>query len=191
MSDKSPSNFSIDVPIFDKDKFISWTALNDTIMGGASNASCKVTSEGLFLEGDLVESGGGFVSCRSPVSKDPLDLSSFKGLRLQVDGQGRTLKLAVACKNRRFGLIDFLDTGLRWVASIPTKNSGITVADILFSSLEPTIRAKPFPFPVRFNSSSIIQFQLLHSKFGQPGKLNPGFRPGKICINLRSISAIS
>ena len=39
------------------------------------------------------------------------------------------------------------------------------------------------------HSNLITQFQLLHSKFGEPGKINTEFKPGHIEILLRSISA--
>ena len=44
--------------ICSQDQFIDWSLLNDTIMGGNSRASCRVTSEGLFLEGEVVEDYG-------------------------------------------------------------------------------------------------------------------------------------
>ena len=52
--------------LFQGSDFADWASLNDTIMGGRSRAGCRVTTDGLVLEGDLVETGGGFVSCRSP-----------------------------------------------------------------------------------------------------------------------------
>jgi hypothetical protein len=33
--------------------FADWTSLNDTIMGGASRAGCRVTDQGLMLEGEV------------------------------------------------------------------------------------------------------------------------------------------
>ena len=47
--------------------FNEWFSLNDTIMGGSSEAVCKTSSKGLSLEGVVVEEKGGFVSCKSPV----------------------------------------------------------------------------------------------------------------------------
>ncbi len=47
--------------------FSGWKSLNDSIMGGSSQAGCRVSPEGMILEGELVEQGGGFVSCRSPM----------------------------------------------------------------------------------------------------------------------------
>ena len=34
--------------------FDSWATLNDTIMGGTSQAGCRLTPEGLLLEGEVV-----------------------------------------------------------------------------------------------------------------------------------------
>ena len=35
----------------------AWSCLNDTIMGGTSQAGCRLTPEGLLLEGELVAYG--------------------------------------------------------------------------------------------------------------------------------------
>ncbi len=189
MNQQKPPDIPADLVIIAPDQFADWVSINDTIMGGSSLARCSISNNGLLLEGDLVEEGGGFVSCRSQVYSPPLDLSKFRGIKLEVEGQGRTLKLAIGSKNRVFGLSEFISGGLRWVAPVPTESSGITEIRIPFSSLKPTVRAKPVRFPVGFDPAKIIQFQLLHSKFGEPGELNPGFIPGDIKILLRSISA--
>ncbi len=172
-------------------QFKDWSSLNDSIMGGASQAECSVNSDGLELHGLLIEEGGGFVSCRSPIFTPPLNLSRFCGINVVVDGEGRTLKFAIYCKVWMLGLSDLMLGGLHWVAEVPTKNSGTTTFDIPFSSFQPTIRAKSIPFPIRLDTSSITQFQLLHSKFGKPGELNSGFKPGKIKFLIREISGFS
>ena len=173
--------------------FNSWSSLNDTIMGGSSQAACRVTSEGLILEGELVEQDGGCGSCRSPLLNPPLDLSSYRALQVEVNGDGRTLTLALGSRSGLFGLTERFYGGLRWVAQLPTKTSGTTSIEIPFSTLKPTVLAQPLAMPlrlIRFDASSINQVQLLHSKFGQPGELNPEFRPGPIRVLLRSIKAI-
>ena len=172
------------------EQFTDWVSLNDSIMGGSSQADCTVNSDGLTLRGNLVEEGGGFVSCRSPLLSPPLNLSSYKAFQIDVEGEGRTLKFAVACRDRFFGLTEIMSGGLRWVSSVTTQVNGITKIEIPFTSLESTVRAKPVNLPFNFNSSSITQLQLLHSKFGDKGGPNPGFRPGPIRILLRSIRAI-
>ncbi len=176
--------------IISNSQFSDWDCLNDSIMGGNSHASCEVVSDGLLINGLLVEEGGGFISCRSPVFQHPLNLSEFTAFQVDVDGRGRTLKFAVACRDRFLGVTDLVDWGLRWVTEFPTNQSGTTKIRIPFKELKPTIRAKSVSLPIKFDSSSIIQFQLLHSKFGLAGKLNTGFRPGKIEILFRSIRAL-
>ena len=161
-------------------------------MGGTSKAVCKTSSKGLSLEGVVIVEKRGFVSCKSPIFKPVLNLSKYQGLELMIEGRGRTLKFGVSCKYGILGFKEFfLDKspgGLRWVAEIETNKFGSTIAKVPFSCLEPTILAKKISLPIRFKSDSISQLQLLHSKFGRPGELNPGFKGGKINFLLKSIS---
>ncbi len=175
--------------ISDSEDFKSWMTINDTIMGGSSQATCKSESEGLLLKGNLIEENGGFISCRSPLLSNPLDLSSFSGIRIEVDGQGRKLKFAVTCRDPLTSLSESFSGGVKWVAELSTKESGTTLVSIPFDKFEPSIRAKPIFIPMKFAINSIVQFQLLYSKFGIAGKLNSEFKPGPFTIFLRSISA--
>ena len=177
--------------IADSKDFSTWRMINDTIMGGSSEGICKLTSAGLSLEGTLIEANGGFVSCCSPFFAPPLDFTRFRGIQINIDGQGRTLKIAIACEGDFSRLTQFFSTGIRWVAEIETNKFGTTVTQIPFETFLPTIRAKPVRFPLKFKSSSITQIQLLHSRFGTDGELNQGFNPGPFSILLRSISAYS
>ncbi len=170
--------------------FADWTSLNDTIMGGSSRAGCRVTPEGLLLEGELIEAGGGFVSCRSPRLQPPLDLSPFSALQLEVEGEGRTLKIALGCRDGALGLTELIPGGLRWVIHVPTQAEGVTRVRIPFADLRPTVRAKPVGLPLRFDSVGVTRIQVLHSKFGDAGELNPGFRAGMIRLLIRSIRAL-
>lgn len=52
--------------------------------------------------------GGGFVSCRSPVFDPPLDLSAYGALELELDGDGRRYKLALACRDGVAGLTELI-----------------------------------------------------------------------------------
>ncbi len=52
-------------------QFTEWFCINDTIMGGLSEAACSLTSDGLVLSGDIIEDGGGVVSCCSPQIDPP------------------------------------------------------------------------------------------------------------------------
>lgn len=158
-------------------------------MGGASRAGCRATADGLRLEGDVVSEGGGFVSCRSPVYKPPLDLKGFRGLRMALDGQGRSFKFAVACRDGVLGLTELIPGGLRWVSTVPTQLNGTTIVEIPFDQLKPVVRASPVNLPLRFDASCITRLQLLHSRFGDDGQSNPGYRSGSIELLIRSIEA--
>ena len=172
--------------------FKDWFSLNDTVMGGSSEAICKASSKGLSLQGILEEEKGGFVSCKSPKYSPVLNFSTYQGFELKIEGRGRTLKLGVSCEYGILAIKEFLldrsPGGLRWVAEIETKRFGTTVAKVPFDCLKPTVLAKKISLPIKFKSDAISQFQVLHSKFGKPGELNPGFKPGKIDFLLESIS---
>ena len=167
-----------------------WIALNDTVMGGSSQASCSITPEGLLLKGELVERAGGFVSCRSPRFTPPLNLSAYSALKLEIEGEGRTLKLALACYDSALGLTELIPGGLRWVAPLPTQASGISVITIPFRNLCPTIQARPLKLPLRFNPGKVTRLQILYSKFSAEGGANPSFCPGPVRILLRSVHAV-
>lgn len=171
--------------------FSGWTTLNDTIMGGSSSGRCSAGSVGLLMESEVVEQGGGFVSCRSPDFVPPLDLSSYSGLALELEGDGRRYKLAVACADRVTGAAELIPGGLRWVAEFDTQPSGITRVVVPFQRLTASVRARPLGLPLRFDRSRIKRLQILHSKFTDSGGLNPGFRAGPLRLLLRRIEAVA
>ena len=177
--------------LFQGKDFAEWTCLNDTIMGGRSRAGCRVNADGLLLDGELVEQGGGFVSCRSPRLSPPMNLSKASGLRFELEAEGRTLKIALGCRDGALGLTELIPGGLRWVIDVPTQSSGTTCIDVAFAALRPTVRAKPVGLPLRFDASGLTRIQVLHSKFSHDGELNKGFHPGPIRLLLRSIRTLS
>ena len=61
---------------------------------------------------------------------------------------------------------------------------------IPFNRLTPSVRATPVGLPVRFDPSGVTRLQILHSKFGDMGGRNPGFRPGELELLIRSIHAV-
>jgi hypothetical protein len=172
------------------DGFSGWHSLNDTIMGGRSQGQCSVSSEGLVLEAEVVEQGGGFVSCRSPQFVPPLDLSAYSALQLELLGDGRRYKLAVACADGLAGLTELIPGGVRWVSEFATNPTGPSLVTLPLDQLKASVRAKPLGVPLRFDRSRITRLQVLHSKFGDAGGLNPGFRPGPLRLGIRSIRAL-
>ena len=171
--------------------FAGWQPLNDTIMGGSSQGDCQATSDGLLMVATVEPQGGGFVSCRSPVYAPPLDLSAYSALQLELDGDGRRYKLAVACRDGVAGLTELIPGGLRWVIEFGTESSGTSLVRIPFSTLTPSVRATPVGLPLlRFDPRQITRIQILHSKFGDDGGLNAGFRPGPLRLLVRAIRAL-
>lgn len=175
--------------------FSGWHALNDTIMGGRSRAVCSVSEAGLLLSGEVVAEGGGFVSCRSPLFSPPLNLAAYRGLRLLIKGGGRRFKLAIACADGLAGLTELIPGGLRWVHEFGTAADDSCEVAIPFSVLTPSVRAQPLqslPFgrPLQFDAGRINRLQILHSRFGDDGGSNPGFRPGPFAMELLAIDGL-
>jgi hypothetical protein len=177
--------------------FAGWHALNDPIMGGRSSGQVQIHSEqGLVFTGEVVEQGGGFISARSPQLSPPLDLSKQTALELEIAGEGRRFKLALACNDGVAGLTNLMPGGLRWVSEFATHAEGYTTVTLPFADLTPSVRAQPVQslplgYVPRFDPSRITRLQLLHSKFDDQGGLNQGFRPGPIHLVLRQIRSVS
>ena len=150
-------------------------------MGGNSQSRCISKSPGLSFLGETIEANGGFVSCRSELFSPTLDLSSYKGIQLNIEGRGKKLKFAISCKDTLFGV--------KWVGTFSTDISKLTIVKIPFNMLEPNIRAKKIFYPFDFNPKAINRFQLLYSKFGESGLRNETFVEGKFQIFLHSINA--
>lgn len=172
------------------DGFSGWSTLNDTVMGGRSSGRCHTSSDGLLMEAEVVEQGGGFVSCRSGDYLPPLDLSAYRGLTMLLDGDGRRYKLAIACADRVTGLAELIPGGLRWVCEFATDPSGTTRVELPFQRLTASVRARPLGLALRFDPKRIQRLQILHSKFNDSGGLNPGFRPGPLRLLIRRIETL-
>jgi len=69
----------------------SWQIVNDNVMGGISRSSFRMLDEGYAVFSGIVslENNGGFASVRAQ-SRQPADLSTFKGLSVRVLGDGKT-----------------------------------------------------------------------------------------------------
>jgi hypothetical protein len=73
---------------------------------------------------------------------------------------------------------------------------GLCQVEIPFADLRASVRAKPVEslplgLPLRFDASRITRLQILHSKFGDAGGLNPGFRSGPLHLELHAIDAVA
>ena len=77
-----------------------------------------------------------------------------------------------------------------------TEAEGFSRVRIGFNQLTPSLRAQPIEklplgLPLRFDPSRITRLQLLHSRFGDDGGANPGFRAGPLHLVLASIDAVA
>ena len=189
-----PAGMVAPLLVVNGDGFSGWLALNDTIMGGRSSGVCRVGPEGLVLEADVLEQGGGFVSCRSPLFSPPLNLGDYRALQLELRGDGRRYKLAVACADGVAGLTELIPGGLRWVAefdtSISSPDQPPQLVEIPFAQLRASVRARPLNLPLRFDPAKVTRLQVLHSKFGDDGQLNAGFRAGPLQLALVAVRAV-
>ena len=104
--------------LFHKKEFEGWKTLNDTVMGGSSSAFCEISNSGLILKGNIVEKAGGFVSCRSSIYKPSLNVSEYSSFELNIDGQGRTFKFAVACEDDLLGPVSYTHLTLPTIAKV-------------------------------------------------------------------------
>lgn len=170
--------------------FAGWSTLDDTIMGGRSQSHCSASAEGLRWSGVVISEGGGFISCRSPQWRPPLDLSAASGLAVRLIGDGRRYKLAVACADLITGLSAGLPGGLRWVQGFDTQPEQEQTVAIPFASLTASVQARPLGLPLRFQPKRIERIQLLHSRFDDDGGSNPGYRSGELNLLIQSISLI-
>jgi monofunctional biosynthetic peptidoglycan transglycosylase len=74
------------------DKATHWRAINDDVMGSASESEMRAESGAGIFTGKLsLENGGGFASVR----REPQDyhLAGYKGLQVEVRGDGRRYQL--------------------------------------------------------------------------------------------------
>ena len=170
--------------------FAGWDTLNDTIMGGRSQSSCSVSAAGLHWRGRLVSDGGGFISCRSPQWRPPLDLRGATALQLQLIGDGRRYKIAIACADLITGLSAALPGGLRWVHGFDTVAASLQTITIPFASLRPSVQARLLDVPLKFQPRRVERIQCLHSRFDDDGSPNPGYQDGDLDLLIQSIAVV-
>jgi len=162
---------------------LEWGSLDDVVMGGASQSKFSVVQDvGVWAGTITTENNGGFAGCRSRAVTPALDLSSFKGIRLRVKGDGKRYKLIVRD--------DYNWNGIAWAFFFDTAADASDWQDIEapFNECVPTLFARRVP-GVRLNSRSITTVQLTLSKFEVDTQLNPKFDSGPFRLELQSVQA--
>jgi len=143
-----------------------WQTINDGVMGGRSSGGITRSESGLSFKGELsLENNGGFASVRRLVEAD---LSSAKGLQLQVRGDGRTYQVRL----RQDGNYD----GVAWRAEFSTTTEWQTVS-LDFEAFEPVFRGRQVPGagPVVASNISQLGFMLADKT------------PGPFLLDIKSI----
>ena len=110
-----------------------WSVVNDTVMGGVSSGQLTMDDGMMVFTGELsLDNNGGFASVRSPLI-DPERASPWsrgKGLRLVVEGDGRTWTVEVRTGDPAGG----------WIADLVTSADGATEVTLPWISFRPVTR---------------------------------------------------
>ena len=139
-SDQSDSTGALMITDFTADTAdLDWYVQNDNVMGGRSKGGFNIEPGMLIFAGSTNTNGGGFSSIRTRPFK--ADLSSYKGMRLRVKGDGRryTWQLQTNERYRRFRVsywADFETTDGEWIT-----------VNIPFADFFPQVRGFKLPGP--------------------------------------------
>lgn len=159
-----------------------WGAVDDVVMGGASESNIQlVEGTALFAGNVSTANSGGFASIRTKNFDSPLNLSGYEGVELRVRGDGKRYKFFLRTETKW--------DGIGYSYSFDTvANEWITVC-VPFDQLIPVFRAKTLQDCPAIDKSKIYSFQLMLSKFEYNSELNPNFSPGGFALQVESIAA--
>ncbi|CAL5214190.1 unnamed protein product [Lathyrus oleraceus] len=168
---------------------LSWGALDDVVMGGVSESTFQIDSNGSENGGPtgvfkgVVSSAnnGGFTSIRTKNFSEPEDLSAYDGLEFRLKGDGRRYKVIIRTSP------DW--DALGYTAGFNTEKGKWQSIQLPFSSLRPIFRARTVSDAPQFDASNIASLQLMFSKFEYDGKLNETFAEGPFELPVSSIKA--
>lgn len=160
----------------------TWGAVDDVVMGGASESSLQIIDDAALFTGYVsTANSGGFVSVRTRNFNPPLNLAGYEGIELRVKGDGKRYKFFIRA--------DAKWDGVAYSYSFDTEpNTWITVR-IPFDTLVPVFRAKTLDFAEPLDSSQLSAFQIMLSKFEYDRQLNPKFEPGGFALQIETIKA--
>ena len=164
----------------------SFNALNDVVMGGASDAAATKTRDGFARLGGTTEDvRGGFASVKCRDFATPLDLSAFQGVALTCRGDGKTYKAIL------YDTKDSFDVAFHQTFTCPKELGEVRLA---FKDFVPVRRGRGVsPSDAEYrttNGGNIVAFQFMLSKFayGMEEK-NTGYAPGPFEIEIKRVEA--
>ena len=154
---------------------LSWSTVNDTVMGGRSRAKVGVTEGGtVSWSGYLsLENNGGFSSIRSQPTR--YDWSAYDGVEVVVEGQGREIQVSL-----QRGDMVVRAGGYR--ASVSTEKSGETRVIIPFAAFQLKRFGRAINGPALKTGLKSI---------GQLGLLLADKRQGPFSITLRAFRPVN
>jgi len=151
-----------------------WGAVDDVVMGGASESFFTVADGRAIFSGRVTtDNNGGFCSWRTRAFDKPLDLSKYDGIALRVKGDGQRYKVNLRTDSNW--------SGMAFSQTFDTKQDEWVTVRIPFEQLKAVQILKTVE-GVPFKSSNICSFQIMLSKFEYSGELNPAFTPGPFVV---------
>lgn len=160
---------------------LQWGPLDDVVMGGVSKTALEPGQafDGVWKGFVTSANNGGFAGIRTKLLRTPWDLSSCKGIRLRVVGDGNRYKFITRDDEEW--------NGIAWSYSFDTSRNTETTIQIPFTSLRPTRFARTMPGTLSFNQARVTALQLSLSKFEYDGALNPKFTEGEFLLSIKAI----
>jgi monofunctional biosynthetic peptidoglycan transglycosylase len=111
-----------------------WVTINDNVMGGISDGAVAITNDScLLFRGSLsLENNGGFASIRALSTET--NLSGYEGIRIRVQGDGRTYQLRLR--------VDTDMDGIAYKREFRTVADAWVEIDLPFESFQPSYRGR-------------------------------------------------
>ncbi|KAG1680770.1 hypothetical protein FOA52_008103 [Chlamydomonas sp. UWO 241] len=162
-----------------------WSSMDDGVMGGLSTSSLSwdPVAQAAVFQGNLTTANnGGFASVRSEAWGGYAAMTGAAGIRLVVQGDGRTYKLSAKSDDGYDGVMYQRDFATRSDGSWDT-------LDLPFSSFRPNFRGRVVPDRPPITGAQVRQLGLMVSKVSDGGGVTQGFRTGAFRLGLRSIRA--
>jgi len=161
---KQDSAASTDLTIatidFDDSESAPWRTVNDTVMGGISQSTFRITPEGTgVFSGDLsLENNGGFSSVRREMTG-----AAFAGaetITVRVKGDGRAYQLRFRTSDR--------DRAVSYRAEFDTVDGEWATAQLPLSEFEPVFRGRIVEDAPELSAEEIVEVGFLLAD-KQPG----------------------
>lgn len=184
-SDGRLSSSTIPVLDFGDDR-VSWSSVDDRVMGGSSCSRMVVRRDCAVFEGELVNTGGGFASVRCVLPRDT-NLSGAKSLLLRCVsecGRGDGYKISLKADNAL--------EGLTYQLAFETPPNSEEVCVLLpLTAFKPSVRGQPVRAP-SVRGEEIVQFGVMLSRYNIVAgsmQVDPRVKAGAFRLRLLSLQA--